>query len=374
MPKRHFFNYVLIAIFLAGISLPLMLTSRKGISEIEKRRLANFPGIPHTTEAILKFPRGFDAFFNDHFGFRESLVYLHNVLHVRLGVSPTEKVVIGKDGWFFYAGLADGNETGDYRRVDPLTGDELAAWEANLVAKHDWLKAQGIDYLFVIVPNKTTVYGEHLPATIIKGAGPSRADQLMAHMASHPEVSILDLRPVMLAAKSNGPLLYDKTGTHWNAWGANIAQYAIAGALAERTPSIKPVLFASADFREQWGAADTDLTRMMAVGDAFNHPSPALTVSLPECSRLEIDEKSSQSSSEPPFQTLCPAADGADVLIFRDSAFIALQPYVSSYFQRATYVWIDRPDLASVQAYVQATRPQIVIEERGERHLKETGW
>lgn len=372
--KRRLIDLILIAAFLAGIFLPLAFTSLRWSSEVEKRRLAMFPGLPLSLDALLKFPRGFETFYNDHFGFRDPLVQLHNVLDVRLGVSPTEKVLIGKDHWFFYANPMDGNEIADYRHLDPLTKDELAAWQANLEQRYHWLQSRGITYLFVIVPNKTTIYGEYLPDTINQVAGQSHADQFIAFMSTHTAAPILDLRPVLLAAKGSGPLLYDKTGTHWNAWGANIAQHAIATTLAAKMPTIRPVLYAAADFHEQWGAADNDLTRMMAVGNTFDQPSPALTVTLRACERQVVENLADQPLSEAPFQTTCPVADGSDALIFRDSATIALQPYLSTYFRRATYVWIDRPDMASLQAYVEAMRPQVVIEERGERHLKEGDW
>ncbi len=369
MPKRNLGHTILIAVFLAGIFLPLAFTSRNWASEVEKRQLAPFPGIPRSLSALREFPSSFEAFYNDHFGFREQFVYLYNVLNVRLGVSPTEKVIVGKEGWFFYANPEDGNVLQDYRNNDPLTEDELAAWQADLEQKHRWLQAQGISYLFVIVPNKHTVYSEYLPNTITKVGQQSRADQLIARLAANTEVPVLDLRPVMLAAKGSGPLLYNKNSTHWNAWGANIAQHAIATTLAAQMPAIKPIRFAASDFRDQLGGGDEDLTVLMSVGDAFSQPSPMLTAALPVCEQQILENKPALPSGREPFQVICPDAAGADAVIFRDSFYDILLPYMSSYFHRATYVW-TRPDFASFQAYVEEMQPQVVIEERVERYLK----
>ena len=62
MQKRQIANYVLIAAFLAGICLPLAWTSRRGVSQVEKRQLAPFPGIPRSPSAVFAFPGGFEAF------------------------------------------------------------------------------------------------------------------------------------------------------------------------------------------------------------------------------------------------------------------------------------------------------------------------
>ncbi|PKO22298.1 MAG: hypothetical protein CVU38_10120, partial [Chloroflexi bacterium HGW-Chloroflexi-1] len=273
------------------------------MSEVEKRQLAPFPGVPRSLSALVEFPDGFEAFYNDHFGFRERLVYLYNVLNVRLGVSPTEKVLVGKDGWFFYANREDGNVIQDYRNNDPLTASDLAAWQADLEQKYRWLHAQGIAYLFVIVPNKHTIYAEYLPDYITKVGAQSRADQLVEYLAAHTAVPVLDLRPVMLAAKGSGPLLYDRTSTHWNAWGANLAQAAIATTLAAQLPAIAPVRYAATDFRFELGAGNEDLAVMMSVGDEFSQPSPVLTVELPACERQVLEDKPYRFRGQRPFQT-----------------------------------------------------------------------
>ena len=56
-------------------------------------------------------------------------------------------------------------------------------------------------------------------------------------------------------------------------------------------------------------------------------------------------------------------------LIFRDSFFINLQPYMSQYLAKTVYVW-EWPDLTLLKKYMQYNQPDIVIEARVERHLK----
>ena len=50
------------------------------------------------------FTKATDAYIDDHFGLRDRLVHWNSRLRYRLGASSTPKVVIGSDGWLFYAG------------------------------------------------------------------------------------------------------------------------------------------------------------------------------------------------------------------------------------------------------------------------------
>ncbi len=61
--------------------------------------------------------------------------------------------------------------------------------------------------------------------------------------------------------------------------------------------------------------------------------------------------------------------DAPRALIFRDSFFIALQPYISQYFAKTVYVW-EWPDIKLLEKYLQYNHSDIVIESRVERHLK----
>jgi len=61
--------------------------------------------------------------------------------------------------------------------------------------------------------------------------------------------------------------------------------------------------------------------------------------------------------------------DAPKALIFRDSFFSALQPYISQYFLKRLYVWMW-PDFSRLEQYLEYDDFDIVIEERAERSLK----
>jgi hypothetical protein len=137
-------------------------------------------------------------------------------------------------------------------------------------AKRDWLAAHGIPYIFVIPPNKQTIYPEHMPENFLQARGRTRLDQLMAFMQAHSDVTILDLRQPLIEAKSQDPLYY-LTDTHWNSLGALIGygeiMRAVGQALGRDVGSVRTLEdYTVARQRRQGG----DLAAMLGLSDQFS--------------------------------------------------------------------------------------------------------
>ena len=102
----------------------------------------------------------------------------------RAGVSPSKAVIKGRDGWLFYA---DDGAMADYAAAPPFTGAELERWRHTLQDTSDWLRAQGITYVFVIAPDKHVIYHEYMPETI-RRTSISRIDELVSYLREHSTV------------------------------------------------------------------------------------------------------------------------------------------------------------------------------------------
>jgi hypothetical protein len=179
------------------------------------------------------------------------------------------------------------------------------------------------------------------------------------------EVKVLDLRPTLLAAKQQGQLFY-KTDTHWNDLGAAIAQQEIIRTIQKNHPNLTPINYSSQDF----GLIEYksgDIANMLNISYFLKEMVPELIKPLPICAK-HIVEKHPEDQMKATFYTDC-RPDAPRVLIFRDSFFIALQPYISQYFAKTVYVW-EWPDIKLMEKYLQYNHPEIVIEARVERHLK----
>jgi len=359
------FDNLLIATFIIGLFLPLVLTHNRKESVTEKRRLADFPKLEWSPKALTEFPSQFELFFNDHFGLRDQLTQVYSLYSILLKSSSNPKVLIGLEDWLFYVNPEEGNSLEDHRRNDPLTVEELRSWKVGLEEKHAWLKQQGIPYLFIVIPDKYSIYPEYMPKHIRQVGKQTRLDQLVDYM-KNSEVPVLDLRPALLRAKQQGQLLFYKTDTHWNDFGAAIAQYEILRAIQKFYPNLTPVNYSWQDFRlTEYSSGD--IANMLNISYFLREMVPELRKPLPICDK-QIVEKHPEDQMKATFFTDC-RTNAPKALIFRDSFFIALQPYISQHFAKTLYIW-EWPDLNLIKKYQQYNQANIVIEARVERHLK----
>ncbi len=201
----------------------------------ENRDLAPAPVRPEDWVSFSKLVKGLDAYWSDHFGFRRWLIRMNAYTNYEFGNSSSDLVVIGSHNWLFYAG-EDSNP--NHRGTHPFSNAELEAWRTELEARQAWLASKGAKFLFVIAPDKQSIYPEALPDTL-RPIAPTPADQLVAYMAQRSTVPVLDLRPVLIAAK-DGPPVYHRTDTHWNDRGALLGYEAVMARLKEWYPSLTP--------------------------------------------------------------------------------------------------------------------------------------
>jgi hypothetical protein len=272
------------------------------------------------------------------------------------GVLPTDKLVLGREGWLFFG---DPNAIAHFRGVDPLGPGELARWQRILEERREWLAERGIAYLVVLVPDKHEIYAEYMPPSLPRATNIRPLDQLAAHLAKHSDVETLDLRAPLLAEKHERRI-YHRTDTHWNPVGAHAAYRAIL----ERLRSMLPGLENARALRVKHSREQTrglGLASLVGLEDVF----------LEEVLRAEpIDRRAEiarehREGYERRVQTLAPFAQGvADpklprAVMFRDSFATALVPYLSEHFRRILYVWNRDVD----PRVVAQENPDIVIQQ-----------
>jgi hypothetical protein len=362
LKRSRFFDIILIVTFLTGLTIPLMLTHNREVSSIEKRKLKPFPEMNWDRKILATFPLQFESFFNDHFGFRDNFAQLYYILSWRLKSSPYPNVFIGQDDWLFYVNPDDGNSLEDYRRNDPLTASELKQWRTVLEAKNAWLNQQGIHYLFVVSPDKQSIYGEYFPARIRQVGEQTRLDQFMEYM-SDSEVPILDLRSALLDAKSDG-LVYYKTNTHWNDFGAAVAQNAIMQQIAKCYPTVYLSEYSIEDF--SLAPHTGDIANMLNLTSQIREMAPHLIEKPQRCDKTILEEQI-EYPDRSTFFTDC-FDKGPHILFFRDSFFESIEPFISPHLSKSLYVWIY-PDFNQLEQFLEYLPADMVIEERVERLL-----
>ena len=211
--------------FLALCAAPLALLPFFGADGAsENRNLSEMPAFTNEDgSANLEWSSQFETYFSEHFALRPQLVTLDSMIKSRVfKTSSVEKVVVGSDGWLYYAqtlpdytGSGAMSERGIYRTAKTLS----------LLSEH--FEDEGRSFLFLCAPNKSTVCPEHMPARYIRSSAPSNLERLSRQL-DKAGVDYIDLVPLLV--RQDDPL-YLERDSHWTNEGALIAYNAAADAL-----------------------------------------------------------------------------------------------------------------------------------------------
>lgn len=370
------FQRINIAIFFIVIFTPCvwMLCGQKTVfSFTEKRLLATFPSFPANLPQVQRFFSGVDSYLNDHFGFREWMVFRYQ-RELRKRFEDTNLITMvqkGTNDWYFFTG---GKTLENFTGRHLLSTDDLNEWVETYQAKRRWLEEQGIRYLFIVPPNKTTVYGEFLGEPWVSQKGRTRLSQIKGALEKSDKSSFLDLTWTFVG-KWHDEDLFFKSDTHWNYYGAYLGYLTIA----EKIEALFPGSHLKRDFTfsktvtrkcEKKKNNCGDLTNMILDYDSFVE-SFRVVDDFPHCA---VDQTynynfSNLNTKRPEFY-LAKSCQSKELraLVFRDSFFTALEPYFSENFKEVIYLWKSY-DQKNVEELLTVFKPDIVIEEKGEREL-----
>jgi len=357
--------------FVLALALPglaLVGTWSRTLTEFENRPMAPWPALAFSRA----FPPAFDRAFADRFGGRDVLVRQHHGLLLRLlGVSALPTVLPGRDGWYYWLG-EDGHALDRHLRgVRPVEQSEIDATVRELARRQAWLARRGIAYVVVVVPEKYTIYPEHLPAWIEPSAAPTPLDRLRDALAREGSVNFVDLRPALRAAKAHARVYY-QTDSHWNFNGAIVGYEALMravqralppGTLPDFVPAARPAYVPGVDYYSG------DLARMLGLPQRVREDdvAPLAKVLADAGSRCaqRVDK-----GEYPGFEFYaCDRPVLPRAVILRDSMAIPLIPLLSENFSRVVYVESRKLD----RALIEREKPAIVIEELVERSLHAPG-
>jgi hypothetical protein len=337
---------------------------RKFVLE-ENRNLAKRPVLTLSRQNISSLPARFEAYFNDQFGYRKRLIYWLALVKVQgLGVSSTPGVTVGKCGWLY---LASDAALSSYRATRPFTSDQLEAYRQIIEARRDWLAARGIAYVFIIPPNKDTIYPEFVPRSYNRVNRTSRLDQLVEFTKSRSNVTVLDVRDELRHAKQV-ERVYDVTDSHWNLLGGYVAYAKIMQALCASYPNARAI--PRSDFLDQVEpGAGGDLAKMLGMADRL--PELRLTLVPRSGWHFRHTDEAFPIAARCAYPELTMAAERPNAslpraVFFRDSFGAQLIPFLAEHFERMLCIWDKNFD----RAIVEHEHPGIVIQEVVERSLE----
>jgi hypothetical protein len=334
---------------------PLLLASL-GVDtpNLEKRTLALQPQLLTRQGALnTQFMAELDRYIADHFPLRTALISAWHRLNIVLfAQSGNSRVILGREGWLFFAETAP-----SYVGQDSLSAAECARLDIILRLQAEYLARRGIRFLYTVAPNKNTVYPGQMPARY-----PDRtAMNALAGLAdSLTTPGYVDLRSLLREqAAAGSQTLYHRTDSHWNNLGARLVVGAIlqaaSGALGESLPDFS----ANAGFVER-----TDWQGDLAVMLYPSGPTPDVQQYFTADPKFRFT-RPVKSLEDLQITTTGPGS--RSLLMFRDSFANALIPLLSESFSQAVYSRAVPYDYS----FLEKSAADLVLLEIAERNLSD---
>lgn len=300
----------------------------------------------------LDFPSKFESWFNDHFGLRNWLSSTYaKINYFAFDYLPTQIVRVGKNGWLFYTNPNDGDKIEAFQNVVLYTNDELEQIKDYQVSVYDVLQARGIPYVILVAPNKNTIYPEQYISGVQKATETSRLDQVIAYLSEHTNIHIVDVRQRLWANKET-VTLYISSDAHWNSFGAFLAYQELIERISPLFDGLIPLHVSNFEITEDHSYVG-DLIRPANI-DPDDYKG---TVDVYHFSPVEPYQYTGLTGDND-VTTIIEGTSLPCALIYHDSFFLAMRPFLSTHFRQATYrraplkYEVLLQDLESIQADV----------------------
>lgn len=320
-------------------------------------------GVPDNTLSWNDQIQGYQRFFEDRIGWRRQFIAMRNRLADLVGLSPNPLVRAGKDGWLFNLhDMALANRAG----LLQLSDKEVGRIRDEVEARTQFWAQRGIDYFFVVGPDKSSIVPERLDNLF--PVGETAFDHVyLRHGKAVFGPRFIDPRERLREARSG---TYFKTDSHWNVIGSRVAYDVLMDRVTEARPEV--VRLPSSSYRIATRAYNGDL---VPIGLEMVYPDrePYLLPDASGCGRQLELPKLPWAGYAASFQ---PGRSGCDTgrlnaLIIHDSFGMALQPYLKRTFAQAMFFWTPRGEEVPGELVEQAKsimgHVDVIIQERVER-------
>lgn len=363
------YQILIAGIFILMITLPLFQMKFKifkDFNNYDNRKLSEKPKLPtkNNLDTLFLYKQDFEKYFNDNFGFRNIMIRLNNFIDVKVLKSVTnEKVLLGKKGWLFYNSPEDGVNFDDFIGNSNFTQNEIDKIVEKLKYFDEYTKEKNIYLLFVIAPNKQTIYSEYVPNYYLnKKSSYTRIDQIV-HIFDSLNINYIDLRQKLIKNKNryNIPLYY-KTDTHWNQLGAFIGYEEIIQRIKSNFNLLPIIKIEDFSIKTINNNGNGDLAGFLNLPNFFsdsevilNYKGNFKSYSTPPIYNLNSDSKLQKidNSSLP------------KLLVYHDSFLEYLIPYLSESFSESAYQKYWNFNYQNIET----VKPDIVMVELVERYI-----
>ena len=368
-------------IFIVLLLLPLagmLLMQPEQYSPSDGRVLKVLPTAPRDLDQWSKYPAALKDYVSDHFAGRHWLRDLNARTKMAAGVSTRPgEVLIGNDGWLFHIEVLGG----DISRFKDALADPIKRYfqHANRIATE-----AEIPMVLAMVPHKVQMYPEYLPVDYRVEDTQYHQDIISQRIQADTDINIVELLPVLLEEKkalsSAGKDICFKHDTHWNMYGANAAQFAIAQELA-RHIELSPYKIPQNEFylkssTEEVYRANAQVNKFFSYENRLANLL-GLKREWTEAYPLPGFMRDSKITMERQSKFRILHTEGAPnlrALVIHDSGFIGLAPYFSQYFSETLYWWTAAPSLLEFGQIIGIYQPDIIVWQTSQNSIASSGF
>lgn len=315
----------------------------------ENRELAEVPVLLEDNGTLNSaYLSDWGTYFEDHFAYRNELVTLNAQLRATLfGVSATDSVVVGTDGWLYYGGTLS-----DYCGYALLSERGIDNIAFNLSLMEGYVEANGAEFIVTFAPNKNSLYSENMPYYYVEGEERNLAS--LEEALSSYGVGYLSLMDVF---SDEDEVLYYLRDTHWNTKGALLATQSLLDALGETD--------------------EASALEGLEVVEVDDYVGDLASMLYPTAAEAETDysydadlswEYVEGESVEDSLVVTTGVGDSA-LYMYRDSFANNMIPFFATAYGTACFTKLVPYDLTQAAAY----GADVVIIERAERNLADLG-
>lgn len=348
MHMKKFLSTIYLIIFLLFLMIPSVGILIWGPSEPENDEALEMPSIVSEEEGInYNYLSDLGGYFESRFALRPLMVSLYSELLGNVfGTSSQSGVVVGDNGWLFFT-----ETLGDYQGTNALTSRQMNNCVRNIELINEYCESNGMEFLFVIAPNKNTLYPDNMPYYTVCGLGgePSYNRTTLIEALSRTNVDFIDLYEPL---SSYDGVVYFERDSHWNNLGAAVAADSILSFL---------------------GLPHTDYINMPYTLER-NHRGDLEQMVYPDLIREEEDvifERMPVFNYDAPVESnfdfrIGTNANGTgSLLMYRDSFGSGILPFMAEGFESAFFTRSNACQITDMTSI----NPDYVVFERAERFL-----
>ncbi len=367
--KKEWQHKLLLFGFILVLWLPtvkMFFSEKNEMLAYENRKSASFPAfdIKGHSNIILSAARYFNdfmAYHADNFGFRNEMLDLFRYLKVSLlSVNPFPEKVVKGDNGFYFLGNSFSDVIKESKGISFFSESQLGVIANNIKRIDADCRRRGIKLYVAIAPNKHTVYGQCLP--VIKSEHATKLEQVISRMDRN-QIRIIDLKEDFHNYRDKR--LFYLHDTHWNSFGGFLGYRTLMEKIVRDFPCIK--VLSINDFKfGTLPSESNDLTRMLSMkipeDRVVMEPKFECNAGREKC-RLPIPGGYKRNPDEYEFRFVSHTRP-LKALIFRDSFFEAMMPFIKESFGESVLIWS-----AYDKSLVDIEKPDLVIYELIEREI-----